>query len=75
MENTVEPLSAKQSEMLGFIRRFVAARGYPPSYEEIRAGLGLCSKSHVNHYLEQLEAAGYITREAGRPRTIAIVVR
>ena len=69
----MNPLTAKQQRMLDFIREFSVRNQYPPTYEEIRLALGMSTKSLVDHYLGQLEAAGYITREFNRPRTILLV--
>ncbi len=65
-------ISTKQSEMLAFIEGFIESNGYPPTYEEIRVGLGASSKSLVNHHLEALENAGLLTRTPNRPRSIRL---
>lgn len=66
-------ISAKQSRILEFIRAHLAAHGYPPTLEEIRAGLGISAKSVVAHHLERLERAGLIERTAGVSRGIRLV--
>lgn len=65
-------VSGKQKEMLAFIEDFVIANGYPPTYEEIRAGLEISSKSLVNHHLEALESADLLTRVPNTPRGIRL---
>jgi repressor LexA len=69
----VTPLTARQSALLEFIRGFVAKNNYPPTYEEIRVGLGWSSKSLVDYHLGMLERNGSIAREAYQPRTIVLI--
>ena len=45
-----------RDEVLEFVEGYVEVNGYPPTYDEIREAVGLSSKSHVNYYLEALEA-------------------
>jgi repressor LexA len=65
-------ISDKQREMLAFIERFVEEKGYPPTYEEIRTGLKISSKSLVNYHLEVLENAALLTRSPNTPRGIRL---
>ena len=62
-----------QQSILTFIRQFIAASGYPPSYEEIRAGCGLSSKSVVHYHLVRLERAGRLTHKPRSPRSIRLI--
>lgn len=65
-------LTAKQQAMLSFIERFMTERHYPPTYEEIRVGLGLSTKSLVDYHLNALEAAGRIQRDPWTPRGLRL---
>lgn len=65
--------SHRQYLILHFIRAYIAANGYPPSHEEIKAALGMSTKSLVNYHLECLESAGYLTRKRNTPRGIRIL--
>jgi repressor LexA len=65
-------VSTKQREMLAFIEDFVAENGYPPTYEEIRIGLNISTKSLVNYHLEALENAALLTRSPNTPRGIRL---
>ena len=47
-------------------------RGYPPSLRELSTNLGM-SIGWVHQRLRQLEQAGVLVREAGRPRAMRIV--
>lgn len=66
-------ISARQASILAFIRAHLTSHGYPPTLEEIRAGLGISAKSVVAHHLERLERAGLIERTPGVSRGIRLV--
>jgi len=68
----MKTLTARRQAILDFIDTFIANNRYPPTYEEIRQGLGLSTKSLVNHHLSALEAAGYIERDRLTPRGLRL---
>ena len=55
-------LSAKQENILKFIRDFSDAHGYPPSIREIGQSIGISSTSVVNYNLLKLEKEGRLSR-------------
>lgn len=65
-------ISDKQKGMLAFIENFVEENGYPPTHEEIRAGLNISTKSLVNYHLEALENAALLSRSPNTPRGIRL---
>jgi repressor LexA len=65
-------ISDKQKQMLAFIENFVGENGYPPTHEEIRAGLKISTKSLVNYHLEALEGAALLSRSPNTPRAIRL---
>ena len=65
-------ISDKQKQMLAFIENFVGENGYPPTHEEIRAGLKISTKSLVNYHLEALEGAALLSRSPNTPRGIRL---
>lgn len=70
----VSGLTARQADCL----RFIAAHqrennGITPSYEQIKDGLGLSSKSGVTRLLDELEDRGRVTRLPGLARAITII--
>jgi len=65
-------ISDKQREILAFIEDFVVKYGYPPTYEEIRVGLDISTKSLVNYHLEALEDAALLARVPNTPRGIRL---
>ena len=67
-----EGLSAKQQEILSYIKQEILSKGYPPAVREICSAVGLKSTSSVHAHLETLEKMGYIRRDPTKPRTIEI---
>ena len=65
-------LSAKQEEVLAYIKETILKKGYPPAVREICAAVGLKSTSSVHAHLDTLEELGYIRRDPTKPRTIEI---
>ena len=66
-------ISAKQQEILEYIKETILKTGYPPSVREICEAVSLKSTSSVHSHLETLEKNGYIRRDPTKPRTIEIV--
>ena len=66
-------ISAKQQEILEYIKETILKKGYPPTVREICETVHLKSTSSVHSHLEQLEENGYIRRDPTKPRTIEIV--
>jgi repressor LexA len=69
----VTVLSERQKQVLDYIRKTVADRGYPPSVREIGEAVGLSSPSTVHSHLSSLVKAGAIRRDPTKPRAIMIV--
>ena len=65
-------ISDKQRRMLAFIEGYVEKNGYPPTYEEIRVGLDISSKSLVDYHLTALQNAALLTRSPNTPRGIRL---
>ena len=66
-------ISAKQQEILEYIKETILKKGYPPSVREICEAVQLKSTSSVHSHLETLEENGYIRRDPTKPRTIEIL--
>lgn len=66
-------LSAKQKQILEYMKAEVRERGYPPSVREICEAVGLKSTSTVHGHLSRLEKKGYIRRDPTKPRAIEIL--
>jgi repressor LexA len=66
-------ISAKQQEILNYIKDEILKKGYPPTVREICEVVHLKSTSSVHAHLETLENNGYIRRDPTKPRAIEIV--
>ena len=66
-------ISAKQQEILNYIKDQIFNKGYPPSVRDICAAVNLKSTSSVHSHLEKLEKNGYIKRDPAKSRTIEII--
>lgn len=66
-------LTAKQRELLEFIAARLNERGISPSFEEMKVGLNLKSKSGVHRLISALEERGFIRRLPNRARALEVV--
>ena len=66
-------ISAKQEEILEYIKSQILERGFPPAVREICEAVHLKSTSSVHSHLETLEKNGYIRRDPTKPRAIEIL--
>ncbi|MCR5790795.1 MAG: transcriptional repressor LexA [Lachnospiraceae bacterium] len=73
MRRKANGLTAKQQEILDYIKEAILSRGYPPAVREICDAVGLKSTSSVHAHLETLEKTGYIRRDPSKTRAIEIV--
>jgi repressor LexA len=65
-------LTPRRRQIVEVIDDSVRRNGYAPSMREIGEAVGLASTSSVSYQLSVLEQEGYLSREAGRPRTAAL---
>ncbi|NBH81773.1 transcriptional repressor LexA [bacterium C-53] len=66
-------ITAKQKEILEYIKEQILERGFPPAVREICEAVHLKSTSSVHSHLETLEKNGYIRRDPTKPRAIEIL--
>jgi repressor LexA len=66
-------LTRKQHELLTFIDRHLAATGFSPSFEEMKAALNLKSKSGIHRLISALEERGFLRRRHHRARALEVV--
>ncbi|MGZ2411460.1 repressor LexA [Sphingomonas sp. F9_3S_D5_B_2] len=66
-------LTAKQRELLMFIRERLDDNGVSPSFDEMREALDLKSKSGVHRLISALEERGFIRRLPNRARALEVV--
>lgn len=66
----MQGLTARQEQVLRFIKHSITERGYPPTLREIGAHMGIRSTNGVNDHLRALERKGYLTREDMKSRAL-----
>ncbi len=66
-------ITAKQQEILQYIKSDIINKGYPPAVREICEAVHLKSTSSVHSHLETLEKNGFIRRDPTKPRAIEII--
>lgn len=66
-------ISAKQLEILEYIKSQIFEKGYPPAVRDICEAVNLKSTSSVHSHLATLERNGYIRRDPTKPRAIEIL--
>jgi repressor LexA len=66
-------LTKRQREVLAFIERYSAERGYPPTVRDIGRALGLASPSTVHAHLAKLETSGALRRDPSKPRALELL--
>jgi len=69
---TRQPLTARQAELLAFIRETVRVRGCAPSFEEIAQHFGYRSLATVSEHLTNLARKGVIRRDYNAARGIVL---
>ncbi|MBR3102402.1 MAG: transcriptional repressor LexA [Lachnospiraceae bacterium] len=72
-EKNEKKLSAKQQEILDYIKEETLKKGYPPTVRDICEAVNLKSTSSVHAHLSTLERNGRIRRDPTKPRAIEII--
>src|SRR5437870_693541 len=62
-------ITRRQRQVYDLISRFVAEKGYSPSFEEIGKGLWISSLATVHKHISNLEKKGLLTRDNNRIRS------
>ena len=69
-----KPLTKRMTEVLNWITSYIYSHdNIPPSYDEIKIGVGFKSKSEVARYIMSLMERGHITKELYKNRTIQLL--
>ncbi|CDZ74933.1 LexA repressor [Peptoniphilus sp. ING2-D1G] len=68
-----EDLSKRELDILLFLKKYLDAKGYPPTVREICQALNIKSTSTVHGSMEKLEYKGYIKRDPTKPRAVEIL--
>ena len=65
---TPEPLTPKEKNVLEFLEAYMARHGFSPSYQEIKDHFGFASFNSVQRYLKQLEKKNYLHSPGGNKK-------
>lgn len=68
----MNPLTERQQAVLDFLRDYLRANGYPPTFREVMAHFGFKSTNAVNDYLRVLERKGHVRVDRTRSRGIQL---
>ncbi|MFT3965735.1 MAG: transcriptional repressor LexA [Sphingobium sp.] len=66
-------LTAKQQQLLLFIKQHLERGGVSPSFEEMKEALDLKSKSGIHRLISALEERGFIRRLPNRARALEVL--
>jgi len=66
-------LTKKQHEVLEFIKKYSAKKGYAPTQREIKDHFGLKSYGSVQRYLKYLKDDGYLTQDWNAKRGLTLL--
>ena len=66
-------LTGKQHQLLRYLIDYQAEKDITPSFDEMRAAIGLASKSGIHRLVSALEERGYIRKLPNRARAIEIL--
>lgn len=66
-------LTARQSELLTYIREYRVLFDRAPSYVEMAKELGLRSTNDIHRLVTNLEERGHIRRMPGQARSISVI--
>jgi repressor LexA len=69
----MDDLSAKQKQILDYLREFLDENDYPPSIRDIQIGCSISSTSVVDYNLRKLEEKGAIRRDREVARGIEVL--
>lgn len=71
----MEPLTARQQQVLGLISEHIQRHGFPPSHRELMLSLGLRSQLGILKHIRALERKGHIICQPGSSRGITLANR
>lgn len=66
-------LSARQTSIFEYIRKFIDEKDYPPSVRDIQRGCGISSTSVVDYNLRRMEEKGLLRRDRNVSRGIELL--
>lgn len=68
-------MTVKQAALLNWLRAWFETHMAAPSYQEIIDGIGMKSRSAAKRHIDLLQREGYVTRQPGTARTLALTAK
>jgi len=65
-------LTRAHKNILNFVIGHIDREGFPPTFLDVRDGIGYASVNSVQEHFEALERKGYISRTPGKSRAIRV---
>ena len=69
-EDAMKKSEIRQNDILDFMKRTIAEKGYSPTVREICAALKIKSTSTVHSDIKALEDKGLVKKDPAKPRTV-----
>lgn len=66
-------ITKKRADLLEFIRAYTQEKGISPSFDEMKEGIGIKSKSGVHRLLTSLVERGHLARTNYRARALFVI--
>jgi len=66
-------ITKKQTQVLNFIKGYMAKHSYAPSLDEIKKKFKLASVSTAHYYISKLQDAGFLNKEHNQPRAVSTI--
>jgi len=73
MINSCEDLTEAQSELYGWIKKYIGDFQHSPSIRQMMQAMGLKSPAPIQSRLKHLQEKGYISWQEGKARTLKLV--
>ena len=70
----MKDLTKRQSQILDYIKEYIASHGFPPTIREIGTALGISSPATTHAHLNNLENKGFIKKLETKNRAIELLV-
>jgi repressor LexA len=69
-EDAMKKSEHRQNDILDFMKKTIAEKGYSPTVREICAALNIKSTSTVHSDIKVLEEKGLVKKDPAKPRTV-----
>lgn len=74
-QRPIKGLTKRQHEVIDTIDNLTQEKGYPPSFRELGAALGIGTPNGVMSHLRPLKALGFVRWEAHKTRTLVTTLK